>query len=267
MINGLASIESIKDIADSGITLPLRCYIKGIGDTYVKYIGNPVGTQVLINEWIGACIADIIELPIPEYGICYISENDIYNSKIEEMDVTNTGKAFYTRALTKAVPVNRGLLRSVINRNVETILVYDHLVNNCDRHRGNVLCDLSCGPKVVLIDNSTLFSDNYRYDSHILLEELKIDKIISGNIVSKNHEIYDMLIDSFGLNKELLISKADDAKKLLSNDLLDSIIKSIPQEWVEHEGRENVGLLLEQVCLRRDNMRAICEQIVLERNR
>ena len=69
------------------------------------------------------------------------------------------------------------------------------------------------------------------------------------------------------LKKGIVNTASDDAKKLLSNDLLDSIIKSIPQEWVEHEGRENVGLLLEQVCLRRDNMRAICEQIVLERNR
>ena len=76
-----------------------------------------------------------------------------------------------------------------------------------------------------------------------------------------------MLIDSFGLNKDLLISKADEAKKRLSNDLLNSIMKSIPQEWVELEGRENVGLLFEQVYLRRDNMRAICEQIILERNR
>ena len=152
MIKGLAYIESIKDIANSGVTLPLKCNIKEIGEAYAKYIGNPFGTQVLVNEWIGACVADVIGLSIPNYGICYLPESVVVNGMIEEIDASNVGKAFYSKAFTKAVPVNRGLLQKVINGNIETLLVYDHLVNNCDRHKGNVLCDLNQGPQIVLLN-------------------------------------------------------------------------------------------------------------------
>ena len=81
-------VEEVLDIIEQGFTIPVKCRLKNGMNVIVKYMKNPGGQQVLLNEWVGSNIADIIGLTIPEYGICDLTEkvieNTNYNGKVKK---------------------------------------------------------------------------------------------------------------------------------------------------------------------------------------
>ena len=82
-IAGIIEVEEIHDIIEQGTTMPVRCRLRNGENVVVKYMKNPYGQRVLVNEWIGSNIADIIGLTIPEYGILFkdLFENNTNNYK------------------------------------------------------------------------------------------------------------------------------------------------------------------------------------------
>ena len=138
-ISGIIEVEEIHGIIEQGTTMPMRCRLKNGMNVVVKYMRNPYGQRVLVNEWIGSNIADMIGLTIPEYGICNIEESVIeYTNFNEDIDIRNAGIAFYTKVYSKTIPINpRAMLSEVANHETEKIILFDHLVNNYDRHDGN----------------------------------------------------------------------------------------------------------------------------------
>ena len=68
-IDEVLIVKEINGVVEEGVTYPLKCTLSNETSSIVKYQKNPVGTEVLINEWIGNCIADSIGLTIPKYGI------------------------------------------------------------------------------------------------------------------------------------------------------------------------------------------------------
>lgn len=124
-IAGIIEVEEIHDIIEQGTTMPVRCRLKNGMDVVVKYMKNPYGQRVLINEWIGSNIADVIGLTIPEYGICNMSETVIVNTNYnEEIDIKNAGYAFYSKTYSKTIPIiTRAMLSDVKNHETEKIIL------------------------------------------------------------------------------------------------------------------------------------------------
>ena len=264
----IIEIEEIHDIIEQGTTMPVRCRLKNGESAVVKYMKNPYGQRVLVNEWIGSNIADIIGLTIPEYGICNMSETVINNTNYnEDIDIRNAGYAFFSKTYSKTIPViTRAMLSDVKNHETEKIILFDHLVNNYDRHDGNLICDISKGATLYSIDNSHIITEEPR-KAFVLEEALNESYILSNAILLSNMEIYDLLCSSVGYSENRLRKCAEEIKNTLTEDILIEIKKSIPAVWCESVGYETVEQLFHILNKRLSLICEIAEMIIEERRK
>lgn len=266
-ISEIIEVEEIFKIVEQGTTLPVKCRLKNGMDVIVKYMKNPWGQQVLLNEWLGSNIADIIGLTIPEYGICNLTKKVIVNTnENDEIDERNAGLAFYTKYYSKTIPVKqqRLILDSVCNKETEKLILFDHIVNNNDRHVGNLLCDISKGATLYTIDNSHIISLEPKVP--FVYEEMIDDKeIISNRVLQSNSEIYDLLSRTTGFSENEMRLCALEAKSSLSMDVIEEIIESIPEEWVNSVGKDKTNRLFGVIKKRIAMLEEIAEMIIRER--
>lgn len=264
----IIEVEEIHDIIEQGTTMPVRCRLKNGMNVIVKYMRNPAGQQALVNEWIGSNIADVMGITIPEYGICYLSEAVIENTNFnEEIDTRNAGYAFYTKAYPKTIPVfPSGMLSSVINHETEKIILFDHLVNNNDRHDGNLLCDISCGATLLAIDNSHIITEEPKRAFNID-EALSEQDILSSKIMDTNSVIYELLCTQVGYSEGKLRTYACNMAEILTLDFFQDIKQKIPQEWYNSVGDVRMEQLFMVIQKRADMINDIAEMIIRERRR
>lgn len=267
-IAGIIEVEEIHDIIEQGTTMPVRCRLKNGENVVVKYMKNPYGQRVLINEWIGSNIADVIGLTIPEYGICNMSETVIENTNYnEDIDIRNAGNAFYSKTYSKTIPVTtRAMLSNVKNRETEKIILFDYLVNNYDRHNGNLICDISRGATLYIIDNSHIITEEPR-KVFVLENALSRANILSAEILISNKEIYDLLCTSVGYSESKLRQCAEEVKIALREEVLLEIKNSIPVIWAESVGRETIEQLFQVLIKRISLVQEIAEMIIEERRK
>jgi len=262
----IIEVEEVLDIIEQGFTMPVKCRLKNGMNAIVKYMKNPGGQQVLLNEWVGSNIADIIGLTIPEYGICNLTENVIDNTNYnEEIDIRNSGPAFYTKYYSKAIPaISMGMLSSVSNKETEKIILFDHLVNNNDRHNGNLLCDISKGATLYVIDNSHIITlePNVPF---VYEDAIKNSEILSGRIIKTNGNVYDLLSQTIGYSENRVRECAEEIKKMLSRQVIEEIKAGIPACWVDSVGREKAEQLFEILNKRISLLDEIAEMIIRER--
>lgn len=264
----IIEIEEIHDIIEQGTTMPVRCRLTNGTNVIVKYMKNPAGQHALVNEWIGSCIADVIGLTIPEYGICYFSKEVIENTNLnEEIDIRNSGYAFYTKEYSKTIPVfPSGMLSSVTNHETEKILLFDHLVNNNDRHNGNLLCDISHGATLLSIDNSHIITGEPQ-KSFSITDALDSQYILSTTILNTNKDIYELLCTQVGYSEDVLLQSTLDIKHLLTNEVLLDIFNTIPADWSNSIGTVRKEQLFEVLKKRTAMIRDIAEMIIEERRK
>lgn len=267
-IAGIIEVEEIHDIIEQGTTMPVRCRLRNGENVVVKYMKNPYGQRVLVNEWIGSNIADIIGLTIPEYGICNMSETVIKNTNYnEDIDERNAGMAFYSKIYSKTIPIiTRAMLSDVKNHETEKIILFDHLVNNYDRHNGNLLCDISSGATLYIIDNSHIITEEPR-KVFILEEALSQSYVLSNTILKSNMEIYNLLCCSVGYDEDRLLRCAEEIKNILTEELLLEIKNSIPVNWCESVGYEIIEQLFQVLLNRRSLLCEMAEMIIEERRK
>lgn len=233
----IVEVEEIHDIIEQGTTMPVKCRLKNGMNVVVKYMRNPYGQRVLINEWIGSNIADVIGLTIPEYGICDLSEEVIeHTNNNEDIDKRNAGYAFYTKDYSKTIPViSRGMLSRVTNHDTEKLILFDYIVNNRDRHDGNLLCDISKGATLYIIDNSHIITEEPKIP-FVFSEALLESYILSNTILQTNEDMYELLCNEVGFNEKELRRCAQEVATVLTKDIILEIKTSIPTEWIGSVG-------------------------------
>ena len=249
-------VVQILELLEEGVTKPISCLMNNGMTTVVKYPKNQCGTFVLVNEWIGYQIADLIGLTIPKYGLCYLSENVIWNANsadvLEEIDEHNGGLSFYTELLSDTIPFNKSFLNIIENREVERIILFDLLVGDMDRHNGNILCSTN-NNKLYMIDCSHIFvPEGYSLNNDLDMNaELSEGKLLNIQLLSnKKENIYDLLCSRVGYREDVLVGESKRIKDIITDEILDSIICSIPKEWSGSEQTkrriENLGILLKK---------------------
>lgn len=262
----IIEVEEIHDIIEQGTTMPVRCRLKNGMNVIAKYMKNPAGQQALVNEWIGSSIADVIEITIPEYGICVFSKEVIENTNFnEEIDARNAGYAFYTKEYPKTIPViTSGMLTFVKNQETEKIILFDHLVNNNDRHNGNLLCDISKGATLIAIDNSHIITEEPKRVFDIS-EALDVKNVLSTRIMDTNKDIYEMLCTQVGYSEDNLRQVALSIKETLTEDVLLDIRNKIPRVWYDSVGHERIDQMFDVIRKRTVMINDIAEMIIEER--
>jgi hypothetical protein len=198
----------------------------------VKFKENPETCRVLINEYVCAEIALILDLPLAEPSIVniddyFISDHGNEISQHVEKQVTS-GTHFGSKKVKKAFQIfNSQMIEDAGNINcVPDIILFDHLICNKDRdsNGGNLLYD-SNSKQLVLIDHTHAFDLGSIWTSNELKRRINqpFFPLNTGGFVYKKLVPFVNGNNPFGniLNK----------LTRLNVDTLWHIIDSIPQEW------------------------------------
>lgn len=264
-IDGIIEVEEVLEIIEAGTTMPVRCRLENGLNVIVKYMKNPFGQKVLINELVGSCIADDIGLTIPEYGICNLSDDVINTTNTnEEIDWRNAGYAFFSKEYSSTAPPVRSLLSLIENKQTEKLILFDHIVNNCDRHIGNLLLDVSKSARLLIIDNSHIITKGIETD---IEKELSISSVFSKRVLEENQEVYDMLCTSVGFSEQKLMETAKEMKEIITDDKLKSYKEIIPKTWIDSVGKTHVDLMFQVIEQRFETIIEIARMIIEERRK
>ncbi len=265
-IRGIIPVQEIEDIVEVGTTVPVRCKLENGINAIVKYMKNPYGEQVLINEFIGSCIADRIDLSIPEYGICEFSpEVILQTNQNEEIDLYNAGPAFYTKEYSKTIPPNSPVLLGLAdNVNVEKLILFDYLINNCDRHMGNLLLSLS-DKTLYVIDHSHIITENCCRASVSQFEcELNMENLLSDRFLRVNGDVYKNISAVAPIKKSVVIEDIVSIQKKITPEFLVEIREELPDAWTKSIGEEKLGIIFEIIHKRCCMLNEIVDMIIKE---
>lgn len=264
-IDTILEVTQIIDVLPEGATEPISCILENGMTAVVKYMRNPFGQQVLINELVGACIADELGLIIPEYGICNISQEVIESANdTEEIDERNAGFGFFSASYSKTVPLNSNLLPDIQNKQTELLILFDHIVNNFDRHNGNILVSMKSPAHLFFIDNSHIITQDRSLN---IEKEMERASIVSTMLLDKNKDIYDLLCYRVGYNEETLTSEATRIQSILSEAKLHDIKRQIPDCWIQSAEQAYVDNMFLVIQHRIAAISDICDMIIRERRR
>ena len=126
----IPQIVRVLMIKDVGVTMPVECILDNNDLVLVKYWHNRFGPSVLINEWVCGLIAKELGLPIPDFGLCYLSKEVIIETNLFFKE--NKNRLFYMR-LANGMGFNEGRLREEVVKakellTKEKIISYIHSV-------------------------------------------------------------------------------------------------------------------------------------------
>lgn len=108
-------IQEIFDIVEQGVTMPVRAILSDGRKVIAKYPNNIIGNQILVNEFIGSSIAKAIDVNVPEYGVCIMSDDVIEQASLEYdgLSADNSGTCFYTEYISQSIPITNGIIMSM----------------------------------------------------------------------------------------------------------------------------------------------------------
>ena len=265
--NGIEVLE-IYGITEQGATAPIRVGLSDGTMAIAKYPNNACGNQILVNEWVCSCIAERINLCIPKFGICNLSKDVIEAMGSEaELDERNSGRCFYTSYIANSIPLTNGTLLSLglDGFKLERLILFDHIIGNHERHRGNLLVDMGKGIKLYAIDHGTIFTNSVRYELDDLLKQLDKRMLKDASILKDNSESYDLLFHIKNLDQLEMEHEVEHIKHVLTAGFLNEIKKSIPDEWINLAESDTIDRLLDAIEYRATYLDEICEMIISER--
>ena len=198
------------------------------GNQYVaKFPGNPDGTRVLINEYVCACFAQMLQLPIPSFELLFINNIESYSNYLEGIELVN-GTVFCSRMIDKAsqVPGYRALSKVSNRDDIVKILIFDVIIGNNDRNPGNLLINLK-NKSLVMIDHSHVFIYEAIWDADQLKKTIK-SEISIGEM---NQFSFNMLsVEISKVDKEVIKKFKEKIKSINKDDII-NIVNSVPSDW------------------------------------
>lgn len=246
----MSHVEQIIKGYPCGITMPLLCLLENAQLAVVKYPYNQVGNQVLVNEWIGNKIATQIGVPVPLTGCCLIDQESAYGAEFQDelisgeasFDERNYGIGFYSQFIANSVPLQTSNIRNLVNiEDFWKMLLFDQIICNIDRHKGNVLYSL-VERKFYAIDCSNVFNSQRGWTEQSLLDSIKENRYANLELLlpTANGEIYDYFWNNVKTAPDQILNLAIQVQKALEPQVICTIIESIPDEWKEWLGQSKI---------------------------
>lgn len=261
------AVDTILSIykVDAGCTCPVLVKLDNENRAVLKYPRNPQSMVVLLNEYVTGHLAKAIGLTIPHFGIAVVDDNTTLDAKLSSSVYLETyrGICFYSEYIPNTAPASARALSHATNLNeASRIILLDHVAKNCDRHEGNLLITTNlAGPVIYAIDHSHAFGD-----PDWSIATLPLNDIDSPYIWRENMSMYNMLIRAGALvTPEQLDLDRHLIQERITSDFLNNVFASIPSEWVNTIGTENISHLHQYILNRVVNLEAICNMINQER--
>jgi hypothetical protein len=130
-----------------GGSKPQRFLVEGVGECLVKFQQNPQGPRLLVNEFIGYSLAEVLGVAHPEIGLVQVDaallpdggKLKVYNEDAEVF-MFEAGLHFYSRLLSPVDRPSPSDLEGLATQNANAlagVVVLDLLLNHWDRKLGN----------------------------------------------------------------------------------------------------------------------------------
>lgn len=201
------------------------------GEPYVvKFMQNPEGPRALVNEYISANLALMLNLPIAEPAIVEISTELIESSQeLKELGV-EPGIHFGSKKIKRVYPItNKQLVDIADNKHViPDILIFDHWIGNKDRgaNSGNLLIAQEGNAiEIKVIDHTHVF------DLEILWNDIQLKRLIGEEFVpyNLNGSVYSKLLHHINGNNPFknIINKLH----ALNESQIKFAFEGLPDEW------------------------------------
>lgn len=240
----------------------------------VKYPNNPSGNLVLINELLSYKIAVKVGLDVPNCGICNLDETysmaDKFATYIKQEDCEfseqNYGMCFFSTFIDRMVPLSAGIVPHISNReNFYTMVLFDHLVYNKDRHPGNLLVQTTKPIRYFAIDHSHVFKNQTIWDRYALRQGIAANDYLNKEILELNDDVYSYFFSCMGLDLELFGAARRSIEESLDQGFYHNIIRELPEEWAKEVNDEDLRALEEYLVYRTKHLEDIERLIVEER--
>lgn len=248
----ILQISFVKSSVGNGITDPHYASI-GSMNCVIKSINNPESHLALFNEYIGYCIGSKLGLTLPKFGFAIIHEDTEFEDGVE-MELFNCGSiCFYTEVVEKVALLNSpNQLKQANKKELIAIVIYDCLICNKDRNRGNLLLQKLKGQPLLIypIDYTHAFELQVVWDCLQLARFVNtpFEKIDLNLVVDQF--IHTRIKESHLFYAEEVSEIADYFKRTLELVDLNSIISCIPTQILKKISETDLNLFKEFMYLR-----------------
>lgn len=273
--NKLKAVDKIvKCYCEYASTMPILCILDDGTQAVVKYPNNPEGNLVLINEYLSYRIAQVAGLDVPRCGLCVLNEaytrSEDFSSYLSqnscEFSEKNFGTCFYSSFISDILPINTVLLPYISNRdNFYTMVLFDHLIYNKDRHPGNLLIQTIKPIRYFAIDHSHVFKNQAIWDRYALQQGIQANDYLDRDILTLNSDVYSYFFNYMALDEEILCRTCSQMQLALTTDFYHHIMTEIPQEWGGYASRSDLTKLEEYLNYRTEHLFDIVQMIIDER--
>lgn len=241
-------IDELFCFIGNGATNPIH----GMGDGtryIVKTFNNPEGNKVLINELVAYFIAKQLKLPIPNATLGMIDnitkiDADIFKS--DDFNESCYGLAFCSELLQPVTTISSFKMLSMSKNYtwlLPKLMLFDHLIYNKDRNKGNLLISLSKTDKnLYIIDHSHIFSMEALWNSIGLNQRIAENDFNDSTIMDDNWYQYSNFKKVLNIDIITMRDTIDYFKDHLSIDFFNNLIEKIPTVW-ENDKDELIALI------------------------
>lgn len=220
----MTEIIEIKHRSTQGATRPFLCLADNDEMYWVK--GIEATRRGLCSEWLAACIAEYIRLPVAPFTIASVPEKLINGSFIDNVkNDLGAGPAFASQHCPNAEELTKVHISRLDQRFKKTLFLFDWIIENEDRwwgdypdYNGNPNLLLSSKGEPVVIDHNLAFDPEFTTQKHISRHIFK--------------EVFTNWSDS--LEFSLLFKGI--------GTLLKEAIASIPDEWYYLDQEQTVPI-------------------------
>ena len=257
-------IRIVQNNIGNGITEPKIASDDNNTQLIIKTYHGPEGERVLFNEYLCYRLAILVDIPMPESGICLIDKDTIiYNDCVNEKQY---GYGFYS-TYVKSVPLMGTIIPLLNNKDVfYKLLLFDHIIFNADRNRGNLLVqyykkDIS----LWVIDHSHVFINQAVWDANCLIRAMEEKDYYSTRILDDNSFIYEMFFQNMFVKKGDFERIKELFKNRITENRIVQYINDMPKEWLPPQ--KDMEALLRYILYRIDHIDDICITILNYVNR
>lgn len=244
-----------------GITEPKYAVLDDGTQAVVKLSHGPEGNLVLFNEYVCYRLAILLDIPMPQCGICVMDEKtEVFDPDIASSD--NYGYAFYSTYMPKTTKLLASVIRLMKNKECFIkILLFDHIIFNKDRNEGNLLVGFY-KDNILLnaIDHSHVFINGAIWDSGCLKTAMKENDLLSIEVLKNNERLYGMFFRNLSITKAALEQESVNFKNRITYDVIKKFVEECPQEW--RPMKENEDVLVEYIMYRINHFDVIISTIL-----
>lgn len=255
-------VSNVLGLVGNGCTEPLHCILSNGDYAIVKTLDNVQGNLILANELFCYFIAAELDLPIPQSGICLIDDNTEFDINKNSIEFSN-GLGFYSRRLDKVMPINNFNSINILDNKdkIMEIVLFDHVIYNKDRNKGNALISISKNEKLInIIDHTHVFKYECLWDEYQLKRSIEENDYLDNDIMRNNSYLYKFFFQTIGISKSRLLELCDNIKSKIDKEFLINLTTKIPTEWNVSKGMLN--MLVEYIYYRINNLDKICDVII-----